>query len=345
MVSWKNIVLEAKKEAQNYYSQHGIAPTLRGLFYILVSKNVIPNTINYYRTLSSVLAKERYVGNFPWYLIRDETRTFRWGEVGYSIVDAEKVVDELKNMKPEDKERILKEYLKNKYRVKINKWEGQKYSVLVIVEKEAQYDAVEKVVNSDLKWSVATTTSRGFESATALNHLVSWIEHVKKQERVPVLLFIFDWDPSGEYASIYDFIFRLCLLMYRDDREEIMDRWSKSKIDEKEQIIKDLVKDVGIVFEKVMLTWEQVKKYNLPPEPQDQETKRKLERDPRARMFLEKYGFLGQVEVDAMFALYYDEAKKIVDEAVKRYFDFNKYQEVVKKEEELKKKVFDLLGG
>ncbi|MEM1731314.1 MAG: hypothetical protein QXY26_09340, partial [Ignisphaera sp.] len=60
---------------------------------------------------------------------------------------------------------------------------------------------------------------------------------------------------------------------------------------------------------------------------------------------LEKYGFLGQVEVDAMFALYYDEAKKIVDEAVKRYFDFNKYQEVVKKEEELKKKVFDLLGG
>jgi len=94
-----------------------------------------------------------------------------------------------------------------------------------------------------------------------------------------------------------------------------------------------------------MFVWDQVKRYNLPPEPQDQETKRKLERDSRARMFLEKYGFLGQVEVDAMFALYYDEAKKIVDEAIKRYFDFNKYQEVVKKEEELKKKVVDLLGG
>ncbi|MEM1645586.1 MAG: hypothetical protein QXL96_06930 [Ignisphaera sp.] len=91
--------------------------------------------------------------------------------------------------------------------------------------------------------------------------------------------------------------------------------------------------------------WDQVKRYNLPPEPQDQETKKKLERGPRARMFLEKYSFLGQVVVDAMFALYYDKAKKIIDEAVKKYFDFGRYQEVVKKEEELKKRVVDLLGG
>ena len=91
--------------------------------------------------------------------------------------------------------------------------------------------------------------------------------------------------------------------------------------------------------------WDQVKRYNLPPEPQDPETRKKLERDPRARMFLEKYGFLGQVEVDAMFALYYDEAKKIIDGAIRKYFDFGRYREVVKKEEELRKKVVDLLGG
>ncbi|MEM1672327.1 MAG: hypothetical protein QXT86_09795 [Archaeoglobaceae archaeon] len=94
-----------------------------------------------------------------------------------------------------------------------------------------------------------------------------------------------------------------------------------------------------------MLTWDQVKRYNFPPVPQDPDTKRKLERDSGARMFMEKYGCLGQVEVDAMVALYYDELRRILDEAVRKYFDFNKYQEVAKKEEELKKKVSDLLGG
>jgi len=42
-----------------------------------------------------------------------------------------------------------------------------------------------------------------------------------------------------------------------------------------------------------MFVWDQVKRYNLLSEPQDPETRKKLERDPRARMFLEKYGFLG----------------------------------------------------
>ncbi|MEM4554146.1 MAG: hypothetical protein QXI86_07985 [Ignisphaera sp.] len=101
-----------------------------------------------------------------------------------------------------------------------------------------------------------------------------------------------------------------------------------------------------------MLTWDQVKRYNFPPVPQDpdtkrklDDTKRKLERDSGARMFVEKYGCLRQVEVDAMVALCYDELRRILDEAVRKYFDFNKYQEVAKKEEELKRKVSDLLGG
>ncbi|MEM1542649.1 MAG: hypothetical protein QXW20_07885 [Ignisphaera sp.] len=94
-----------------------------------------------------------------------------------------------------------------------------------------------------------------------------------------------------------------------------------------------------------MLTWDQVKRYNLPLVPQDPDTKRKLERDSGARMFMEKYGFLGQVEVDAMVALCYDELRRIFDEAVRKYFDFNKYQGVVSREKELKIKVSDILGG
>jgi len=45
-----------------------------------------------------------------------------------------------------------------------------------------------------------------------------------------------------------------------------------------------------------------------------------------------------------MVALYYGETKKIIDNAIRKYFDFGKYRGVVKKEE-LKKKVIDLLGG
>jgi len=81
-INWKYVIEEAKKVAYDFYREHGIALTLRGIFYTLVEKKVIPNTPSVYRTLSSKLSDARLLGTFPWFLIRDETRAFTWGERG-----------------------------------------------------------------------------------------------------------------------------------------------------------------------------------------------------------------------------------------------------------------------
>ena len=73
-LNWEEIAKISYHEAKNYHSQQGDSLTLRGLFYILVSKNVIPNTKSSYKTLSDVLAKKRYKGEFPAYLLKDVTR-------------------------------------------------------------------------------------------------------------------------------------------------------------------------------------------------------------------------------------------------------------------------------
>lgn len=339
------MIEHARAAAEEYAARYGIASTLRGLFYILVSRGVVPNTRGAYKALSEKVARARYLGEFPWYLIRDETRTFKWGEYGQSIADAQRVVEELRRLAPEEKERLLRDYLSSRYTVRLSRWEGQRCSILIVVEKEAQLDAVDKMVNTDLRWDVSVTTSRGFESATAVRQIADWVGSVKRKGRTPVLLLVFDWDPSGEYAGVYDLVFRVLALLDGETARTLRE-WERARtLEEKGGLVRRLAERHGLVFEKVMLTWEQVRKYGLPPVPQDEEARRKLERDSRARVFAEKYGFLGQVEVDAMVALYYDEAKRLLDEAVRRYFDPKVYEEVKRREEELREEVKKLLGG
>ena len=341
---WREVLEIARREALEYVSRHGISPTLRGLFYILVSKNVIPNTRSAYKVLSDVVSRGRYVGVFPWDLIRDESREFRWGESGSSVSDAERSLEMLSRMSEEDKKKLLRDYLLSLYGVRINKWEGQRYSVLVVVEKEALFDVVDKIANVDLRWDVSVTASRGFESATLIKSVGDWIVRMRGRGRIPVVLLIFDWDPSGEYAGALDFAFR-SLLVVEDYRERLLEEWEKARdVDRKEEIVRRLSEKNQVVFEKIMLTWDQVQRFKLPPEPQDEEVKKKLLRDSRARMFIEKYGFLGQVEIDAMFALYYDEARRIIDESIRRYFDEKVYEDVRRKEEELREKLEKIIS-
>lgn len=346
MVKWERVVEIARKEAREYYKKNGIPLTLRGLFYLLVSKNIIPNTKSAYQTLSSYIARMRYLGEFEWYLIHDETRKFIWGDVGYSIADTQKILEELKNLTPEKKEQLLKEYLKSRYRVSIKQWEGQQKRVLIVTEKAAIFDIVRQIVREQLNWDVSISFARGFESATAIKSVADWIKEQIDNGIQPVVIFVYDFDPSGEYASIRDFTFRTLLVSINNDTEKWLEKWNDAKSDEeKEKILNSLINSIKIkpIFEKVMLTIEQVKAYNLPPVPEQEEVRRKLERDPRARWFAEKYGFLGQVEVDAIISIRPDEARRILDEAIRKHFDMNIYQSVKEREDKLREEVNKLL--
>ena len=338
-IDWKNVVKIALEEAKNYYETNGIALTLRGLFYILVSKNIIPNTKSSYNRLSKRLAYYRYIGVFPWHLIQEKVRDLSYGDTGYSIPDAERIIRELEALTPEEKDKLLQEYLESKYSIRLSQWENQKYRVIISVEKEAIYDIVKNIVRHQLGWDVTIAFTRGFESATQAKKISDYILYLKAKNITPALLLVYDFDPSGEYIAMRDFLFRVLLLARNKDIKSLIKKWDRAEDREKEEILKFLLEEVGVEWKKIMLTWDQIVKYKIPPTPEHKEVIEKLQRDPRKKWFLEKYGNLYQAEVDALLALYPEEAKKILDEAIKSYFDYSIYQEVKSKEEELRKKV------
>jgi hypothetical protein len=84
----------------------------------------------------------------------------------------------------------------------------------------------------------------------------------------------------------------------------------------------------GIIeFERIAVTEEQIQEFNLPPTPEDTETLEKLGRDSRTNGFIDKYGKLFAVELDALLAIVPNEFRKLVQESVDCYFDFDIYKD------------------
>jgi len=73
-INWNNVVNVVKNEIVPFFESEGVKPTLRTIFYALVSKNIIPNTRSSYNRLSRVLVKARQKGIFEWDFLEDKTR-------------------------------------------------------------------------------------------------------------------------------------------------------------------------------------------------------------------------------------------------------------------------------
>jgi hypothetical protein len=86
------------------------------------------------------------------------------------------------------------------------------------------------------------------------------------------ILYIGDFDPSG------------------DD----MDRYIREEL--------DFAGLSEVIFKRIAVTPEQIKKYKLPYNP-DKVTKEKLDRDNRSRAFEKKYGKLYATEVEAFSSI------------------------------------------
>jgi 5S rRNA maturation endonuclease (ribonuclease M5) len=318
------LVEVALREAEAYYRQQGTPLTLRGLFYILVSKNVIPNTVYSYQKLSRVLAQARYRGDFPWSLLKDTTRR--------SIHMEPLTYFQTKPLTPEEIKKFIERYIENYYDFSINPWENQRHRVVVALEKEALADAINKFILDTFKFGVyQLRVIRGYDSATDVHNLAETLETIPS-EQTPVVLQLGDYDPSGE-DIVRDFRDRLMMLSRRSD----------------------------IIFEKVAVTVDQIIEMQLPAKPESLEEIQKMRRDPRYKKYVERIQRLAEtdervrrlveiygspeirVELDALVALKPDEFKEILKKAIEKYFDWNIYETVTKvKEEELRKMAEEL---
>jgi len=331
-INWKkDVIVEAEKFARDYYSKYNAPPTLRAIFYALVSKNVIPNTKSAYKRLSAVLSQARYNGEFSWRLIKDETR------IAYQLEPDE--FYETTPLTEEDLLELLKSKIDSRFDVEVNPWVDQEYRVLVILEKQALAESVKNVIRDAFSFGVyELRVIRGYNSASDMWQIARKIGLLCSEGHRVAILMLTDFDPSGE-DIIRDFRKRILMLVDEEYHNNIF-------------------------FEKIAIKAEHIKMYNIPPTPESVEELEKLRRDPRFKKFLakiqndpvarelyEQHGVI-RAELDALLALAYEQFKKLIKDAIEKYWDQNTYENVTKKRldelkqkaEEAKKKTYEALS-
>lgn len=156
------------------YQKRGYHLTVRQIYYQLVSRNVIPNTVRSYQRLVSVISSAREGGLIDWDFIKDRTRRVKsfqhWTGVNHF----------LKDMAP---------------RFSLDWWEGQPVRCMVFVEKDALEEVVGKAASS---YDVPYLSNRGYLSASAAwsvahNLMLTSLDDCEQY----VILHLGDHDPSG----------------------------------------------------------------------------------------------------------------------------------------------------
>ena len=311
MVKWDKVLAEVD-EALEYFSSQGVKPTLRTLFYYLVSKNIIPNTRSSYKQLSRKLVNARKQGRYEWDFLEDKTRLvygniddgrFRDDEVERFERTLQARLEEL------DIDKMLAEtfdYLQPF--ITVGRWAEQPYAVEIWIEKEALSSTIQNWTEG---LGVLIRVNRGYSSWTFIYNNVQALKYELEKHDKIIILYLGDLDPSG--VDIERFL------------KEALDYFGLPE--DKVQLI------------RLAVTPEQVRKYNLPPRPEDAETLAKLQRDPRYKNYEHEY----IVELDSLVAYVPEEFRRILIEAIYSYWDREIYEKLRAKAEELRSQVKQLL--
>jgi len=167
--------------ALDIFQQYDTAITLRQLYYRLVSRLLIPNTINSYKRLSRVMVKAREDGDVPLNCLEDRSRRgLGRGDVGYNSAE---------------------EYLKKKITTlqdswksfTMPMWDDQPKNVMISLEKDALSRLVSREAN---RFSVRTFPTRGYPSFSFVQEMSRYITN-QLGGKPTVVLYFGDFDPSG----------------------------------------------------------------------------------------------------------------------------------------------------
>ncbi len=172
---------ELVRASLEVFDQYDTSITLRQLYYRLVSRLLMPNTINSYKRLSRVLVKAREQGDVPINCLEDRSRRILGrGDTGFNSAE---------------------DYLKNKLSSLQDSWKGfsmpmwddQPKHVLISLEKDALSRLVSRVANN---YSIRTFPTRGYPSFSYVQGMAKYMETRLKGKHVMVLYYG-DFDPSG----------------------------------------------------------------------------------------------------------------------------------------------------
>jgi len=176
----------------------------------------------------------------------------------------------------------------------------QPYHLEIWCEKSTMNDIL---VPIGKEWGINVIPGLGEFSITAINQLIKRIQSIGKPVRI---FYISDFDPAGQGMPV----------------------GVGRKI---EYFIRSLEGLVNVKLKPLVLTPVQCKKYDLPRTPIKEKEKRK-------ECFEARYG-VGATELDALEALYPGELERIILDAIEKYIDTGKWNEVNEKNDEVQEAV------
>lgn len=177
--------MPAVKERLQDFNSRGIIPTLRAMFYALVSRGVIPNDQKKYQYLSEFTARARENRELPIDCFADQSRRVLQ-DFNDIYLPPERYIDK------------AIEYLQdapNDYLNTIPRWHEQPEYVEVWVEKDALAGTLKSILGDR---QVRIVPNRGFSSIGFSHDNVKRIKNFQYKSKNVHILYFGDLDPSGE---------------------------------------------------------------------------------------------------------------------------------------------------
>jgi hypothetical protein len=151
--------------------------TLRQLYYQLVSRGIIENSLEKYKQLSALLTKARLAGLVPWEALEDRAREMLYSG-GWANQRAFVEVEI---------ERFLEGYRRDLM-------QSQPHVLELWIEKDALSQIVHNVARN---YCIPVVVARGFSSVSYLHECRSRVERNAKVGKRTKILYFGDLDPSG----------------------------------------------------------------------------------------------------------------------------------------------------
>lgn len=166
------LISQANQIISEYIGQ-GFILTLRQLYYQMVSRDLIPNKVQSYKRLGSIINDARYAGLIDWSALEDRTRNLR------------------RNSHWNDPSDIINSAAAS---FALDKWSDQEYRPEIWIEKEALAGVIERAAGDN---DVNFLSCRGYMSASEMYEAGRRIKRIREQGQEPVIIYLGDHDPSG----------------------------------------------------------------------------------------------------------------------------------------------------
>jgi hypothetical protein len=165
--------IKTVNEILDEYAAQGYDLSLRQLYYQLVARGFIENSVQSYKRVGSLVSDARLAGLIDWNMISDRGRV--------QVTPSHWV----------DPSHILKSAA-NSFR--IDKWENQDYYVMCMVEKQALEGVLMPVCRS---LDIPFIANKGYSSSSSMYEIGKTLEDLLNNGKQAVILYLGDHDPSG----------------------------------------------------------------------------------------------------------------------------------------------------